>query len=148
MMFMSYIEKLQYWGDQHHPRYVDIIRIGLGVFLLVKGIDFASNTAIITGMLTGQVPFGSFMLLILVHYVIFVHVVGGFMIAIGLLTRTACIAQIPVLLGAIFFVNWNVMNYFSGLVVAILVLLLLVYFTIIGSGPWSLDRAIDEKRVR
>lgn len=145
---MNYIERLQYWGEQHHPRYVDIIRIALGIFLLTKGIDFASNTSAITGMLTGQVPFGAFMLLILVHYVIFVHVLGGFMIAIGLLTRIACIVQIPVLLGAIFFVNWNVMDYFSGLVVAVLILLLLVYFTIIGSGPWSLDRAIDEKRVR
>ena len=38
------------------------------------------------------------------------------------------------------------MRPFSELFLSIIVLLLLVYFLIIGSGPWSLDKAFEKER--
>ena len=145
---MNSIQRLEHWGEAHHPRYMDIIRIALGVFLCIKGIEFARNSSVIPEMLSRQAPFSNFMLLILQHYVIFAHIVGGFMIAVGLLTRVACIVQIPIMIGALIFVNWRVMGHFSDFLIALLILALLVWFFIIGSGPWSLDRAFEKEELQ
>ena len=141
---MTYLQRLETWGEAHHPKYLYILRIALGLFLCYKGIEFARNSFALEELVTKQTSFSSFMVIILVHYILFAHIVGGFMLIIGLLTRVACIAQIPVLLGAIIFFNWNVMQPFSEVIVALIVLVLLVYFLIIGSGPWSFDRAVDK----
>ena len=140
---MTYLQKVENWGEAHHPKYLDILRVALWIFLLFKGIEFARNFFVLEEMVSKQTPFSSFMLIILIHYILFAHIVGGFMLIIGLLTRVACIAQIPILLGAIIFVNWNMMQPFSEFIVALIVLLLLIYFLIIGSGPFSFDRAVD-----
>ena len=42
---MNVIHRIEKWGDTHHPRFLDIIRILLGVFLLLKGLGFMNNTA-------------------------------------------------------------------------------------------------------
>ena len=142
---MNYVQRLEHWGEAHHPKWVDIIRIALGVFLFIKGIEFANNMNTVSALLAEKASFSSFMIVLLVHYLIFAHIVGGFLLAVGLLTRVACIIQIPVLLGAIVLVNWEVMKPFSLFILSLIVLLLLIYFTIIGSGPWSLDRALFGK---
>jgi uncharacterized membrane protein YphA (DoxX/SURF4 family) len=141
---MNYLQRIEHWGDAHHPRYLDILRMALGVFLCFKGIEFARNSVILNEIMGQQVPFGSLMLLILGHYVIFGHIMGGFMLAVGLLTRFAALIQIPILLGAIVFVNTDLTNHFSEILLSIVVLILLIYFAIIGSGPWSLDRAFEK----
>ena len=89
----------------------------------------------------------SFVLSLTIQYIIFGHIIGGFLIAVGLLTRLACLLQIPILLGALIFVQWDVMQHFSQFFLALLTLILLCYFMIIGSGPWSLDKGLfkDEK---
>ena len=99
---------------------------------------------LVEDMMTRRVPFSGFLLIILSHYILFAHIAGGFMLATGLLTRLACLIQIPVLIGAIIFVNTSMLQPFSELVLSILILILLIYFLVIGSGPWSLDRVINE----
>lgn len=146
---MNYLQRVEHWGDRHHPRYLDILRIALGVFLCFKGVEFARNSALLNEVISRQVPFNTLLLLILGHYVIFAHIMGGFLLAVGLLTRFACIIQIPILLGAIIFVNFDLTNHFTDLLISIAILGLLIYFMIIGSGYWSLDRVMakdDEKR--
>lgn len=145
---MNYLQRLEYWGDRHHPRWLDIVRMAFGVFLCLKGIEFARHSTILNQVMSRQVPFSSLLLLILGHYVIFAHIMGGFLIAVGLLTRFACLIQIPILLGAVIFVNVDLTNHFSELLLSLLTLGLLVYFAIIGSGPWSLDKTLvnAEKR--
>ena len=137
---MNYLQRLEYWGDRHHPRYLDILRIALGVFLCFKGVEFARNSTLLNEVISRQVPFNTLLLLILGHYVIFAHIMGGFLLAVGLLTRFACLIQIPILIGAIIFVNFDLTNHFTDLLVSLAILGLLIYFMIIGSGPWSLDR--------
>ena len=141
---MNYLQRLEHWGDNHHPKYLDILRIALGIFLCFKGIEFARNSTLLNEMLGSQVPFDSLLLLLLGHYVIFAHIMGGFLLALGLLTRFACAIQIPILIGAIIFVNSDLANHFTALLLSILILGLLVYFMIIGSGPWSVDHAMEK----
>ena len=138
---MNLLQRLEHWGDTHHPKWLDIIRIALGVFLCFKGIEFLTNMSTMMELMTSQVPFSSFILIVLGHYIVFAHIIGGFLLALGLLTRFACLIQIPVLLGAIIFVNTSpdMLGHFSELFLSILVLLLLIYFLIVGNGPWSFE---------
>lgn len=143
---MNLIQRVENWGDHHHPKWLDILRIALGLFLCFKGIEYANNMSQLMTLMSNRVPFSDFMIIILVHYVLFAHLFGGFLLIVGLLTRIACIIQIPILLGAIIFVNaTNLLNQFSELTLSILVLLLLIYFLVVGSGPWSLDAAINRE---
>jgi uncharacterized membrane protein YphA (DoxX/SURF4 family) len=98
---------------------------------------------LVEDMMSRKVPFSSFMLILLSHYILFAHIMGGFLLAVGLLTRFACILQIPVLIGAIIFINASMLRPFSEIFLSLLILMLLVYFLVIGGGPWSLDRVID-----
>jgi len=124
---------------------MDILRIVLGLFLCMKGIEFADNITRLTNLMSTHIPFSAFLIVLLGHYVLFAHLMGGFLLTVGLLTRFACLIQIPILLGAIIFVNFtDVLGQFSELSLSILVLFLLVYFMVIGSGPWSLDALIDK----
>lgn len=63
-------------------------------------------------------------------------------------TRAACLIQIPILAGAIVFVNINVtqsaFSPYSELFLSIIILLLLIYFLIIGNGALSVKMPPEE----
>jgi uncharacterized membrane protein YphA (DoxX/SURF4 family) len=63
------------------------------------------------------------------------------MIIIGLFTRFVAALQIPILLGAIFFINSGdgIFASASELMLSLGVLLLLLIFLVEGGGPVSLD---------
>lgn len=145
---MNLIQRLGYWGDRHHPKWMDLVRIALGVFLCYKGVEFLQNMSMMMNLMEAQVPFGSFMLIILGHYIVFAHIVGGFLLALGILTRFACLIQIPILIGALIFINTSgsLMQPYSELFLSILVLLLLIYFLIIGNGPWSFQWFVEHDK--
>lgn len=147
---MNLVQRLEQWGDRHHPKWLDFLRIALGAFLCLKGVEFATNMSSVMGLMTGAMPFSSFMMVLISHYIVFAHTMGGFLLATGLLTRFACIIQIPILLGAIVFINLSpaMMRPFSELFLSILVLGLLLFFLIVGSGPWSLDKVIERSSIK
>lgn len=146
---MNLLQRVEHWGDAHHPQWIDIGRLALGVFLVFKGIQLMENMATLQVKISNFLSFDSFILIVLTHYVAFAHILGGFCLAIGLLTRFACLIQIPTLLGAIF-INApdGLWQPFSELTLAIVVLLALVYFLIVGSGRWSFDWLINERKIR
>jgi hypothetical protein len=37
---LGFIRKFERWGDTHHPKILDVIRMLLGIFLVVKGYGF------------------------------------------------------------------------------------------------------------
>jgi uncharacterized membrane protein YphA (DoxX/SURF4 family) len=76
--------------------------------------------------------------MIVVHYVAPAHFIGGVLIAFGLLTRWAIIAQLPILIGAIL-INFVGEMHTSNLILAIAVLLICGFFLLYGSGKHSLD---------
>jgi putative oxidoreductase len=143
---MNYLQRLEHWGDTHHSKYLDLLRMALGVLLCFKGIEFANNSVLLNETIGQQVPFNSLLLLLLGHYVIFAHIMGGFLLAVGLLTRFACLIQIPILLGAIIFIHSDIVNHFSELLLTLIILGLLIYFMIIGNGPWSLDSLMEKEK--
>ena len=138
---MNYLQRLQSWGDSHHPKWLDILRIALGIFLCFKGIQFFNNMGTMMNLMTSKTSFSSFMIVMFSHYIVFAHLLGGFLLILGLLTRFACLIQIPILLGAVIFINSSpdMLRPFSELALSILTLLLLIYFLIVGNGPWSFD---------
>lgn len=140
---MNLLQKIEYWGEHHHPKWLDILRIVLGIFLIYKGIDFLINMGDMVGLLTtNQDMFGSFKVIILGHFIVFAHIVGGGLIAVGFYTRFACLIQIPILLGAILFVNLSgdLLRPYSEIILSVIVLLLLIFFLIVGNGPWSYEK--------
>jgi uncharacterized membrane protein YphA (DoxX/SURF4 family) len=132
------------WADERRGLFFDVIRIYLGIGLFLKAIwfmqhqDFLQDTFAQSGLLR-LVPTA------VAHYVILAHLAGGLLLAIGLLTRLAALAQIPVLAGAVFAVHLP-----RSLSVApresfefsALVLFLLVLIFLRGGGPWSVDSRI------
>ena len=138
---MGIIKNVENWADVHHPIWLDLIRISLGVFIFTKGIYFAHHQDILFDMMPKG--FGPFIALLMSHYVFSAHIVGGFLIAIGLITRIACLFQIPVLLGAVFFINMNLSFMGTEHIISVGVLLLMVIFLIYGSGRLSVDDWIE-----
>jgi putative oxidoreductase len=144
---MNVVHRIENWGDTHHPKFIDVIRIALGVFLLWKGIAFMGNTEYLKQLITDQtvINVSPGLLMSLVYYVTFAHMVGGILIGVGILTRFGCIIQIPIVLGAIFLsgIFQDAINYMVWPSVAALAALVL--FLILGSGPLSLDRYLAEQ---
>ena len=138
---MNTLERIGHWGDTHHPLWVDIIRIFLGIFLVYTGILFLENTSAIVSLVGSSLSFSQFALVLISHYVVFAHILGGILIAVGVLTRFAALIQIPILLGAVILVNnpSGIMQPYSIWLVSLLVLLLLIYFLIAGNGRLSLN---------
>jgi len=139
---MNIIHKIEKWGDSHHPRFLDIIRVGLGIFLLLKGWAFMENSTYLKSLIESQpdIAVSSGWLMALVYYVTFVHLVGGALIALGIMTRLSSLLQIPIVFGAVFFVNVLQSPFNTDLVSSIAALILLMMFSVIGSGRWSLER--------
>src|SRR5882724_9268126 len=125
---MNLVQRVEHWGDTHHPQWLDIVRIALGAFLCFKGVEFLTNMGTMLNLVTNRMAFGSFSSMMMSNYIAFAHLLGGILLILGVLTRFACIIQIPILLGAIFFVNLSPDMYrpFSETLLSVVVFLLLV----------------------
>jgi uncharacterized membrane protein YphA (DoxX/SURF4 family) len=142
---MNVVHKIEHWGDTHHPKFLDLVRVVLGVFLLLKGVAFMENTAYLRDLIDSQdvINLSPGVLMILIYYVVFAHMIGGILITLGIFTRLASIVQIPVVLGAVFLTGIfrepiNALEWPS-----VTALIFLSMFTILGSGPISLDRYLE-----
>ena len=123
----------------------DLLRIYLGAGLFVKGILFLTDMSSLSDLLMESGRFQPFTFL-LSHYIPLAHVGGGFMMAIGLWTRTAILANIPVLFGAVFFVYFEkgLFTQNQGLEFTALVFFLLIVLLIWGPGRWSVDHYLQK----
>jgi len=142
---MNLVQRVEHWGDTHHPQWLDIVRIALGAFLCFKGVEYLYNMGTMLNLITNRMAFGSFSSMLMSNYIAFAHLLGGILLILGVLTRFACLIQIPILLGAIFFINLSPEMYrpFSELLLSILVLLLLILFLVVGNGRWSMLKFKD-----
>ena len=123
----------------------DLLRIYLGTGLFVKGILFLTDMSSLSDLLMQSGRFQPFTFL-LSHYIPVAHIGGGFMMAIGLWTRTAILVNIPVLFGAVFFVYFEkgLFTQNQGLEFTALVFFLLIVLLIWGPGRWSVDSYLDK----
>jgi uncharacterized membrane protein YphA (DoxX/SURF4 family) len=133
------------WGDTHHAKWLDIIRIALGAFLVYKAIDVGQHPGDIKASMDqeGSALFSLFS----IQYIIIVQLVGGLLIAMGLLTRWAVVFQLPILIGALFLLRHESMfSAYSQVWSTALVFVLLLVFLVEGSGPWSVDEYMRTHR--
>ena len=141
---MNLIHRIEHWGNVHHPQWIDYLRIALGIVIFAKGITFVNDRIVVQHMIEQS----TFHLSIwgAVHYVVFTHLVGGLFLILGFQTRLASLFLFPVLIGAVFFVNiTNGFSYLnSELWLSIVVLCLLVFFMVMGSGKYSLDQMMNK----
>lgn len=136
---MSLMHQMNEWSSKHHPKWLVVLRVALGLFLLLKGVGFIQNSVQLSevisqtsfiknaGWLTTIIPW--------------LHLLGGSLILAGLFTRFWCLVQIPILIGAVVLVHVK-QGFFAGgsdLPFSIIVLILLIFFFIEGGGPLSLD---------
>lgn len=135
---MNLVQRVGHWGDTHHPQWLDAVRILLGIFLCYKGIDFLMNMGTMLDLINNRMSFGSFSTMLMSNYIAFAHILGGALLILGVLTRFACIIQIPILLGALMFVRTDLYKPFSAVILPIIVLLLLILFLVVGNGKWQL----------
>jgi putative oxidoreductase len=135
---MNLVQRVEHWGDTHHPQWLDIVRILLGAFLCYKGVDFLMNMGNMLSLINNRMSFGSFTTVLMSNYVSFAHLLGGILLILGVLTRFACLIQIPILIGAVFFVNTTLYRPMSEELISVLVLLLLILFLIVGNGKVQL----------
>lgn len=145
---MSAIRKFKNWGDSHHPKILDIIRMLLGIFLALKGGIFLKHSTFLRDLIIENkaITLSPEMITALIYCITYVHLVGGTLIFLGLSTRLASLFQLPIVFGAVFFVNILSSFVNSELWLSILVLALLILFMVIGSGPLSLDRFLSKTR--
>ena len=136
---MVLTRRIEHWAESHHPAWLDLLRMCLGIFLFIKGIVFIRDITELERLLINiNMDWSSFWV---AHYIAFAHLVGGILIAMGLLTRTAILFQLPILLGAVLFVHPGMDNTSINTEwwVSALTLGLLLLFWIFDSGPWSVD---------
>lgn len=147
---MTTLQQIRNWSIAHHPRWLVIFRIGLGLILMAKGIDFMRDTTLLDRLLYGAVSLAGNETHWLPIIICWANLLGGFLILVGLWTRLMSFLELPILIGAIVFIDDQrggfAPEYQLGL--AILTLVLLVFFLIEGSGRLSLDAYFEKNRGR
>ncbi|GAA4270169.1 DoxX family protein [Hyunsoonleella aestuarii] len=133
---MGTIKSLNKWANAHTYLPIDLLRIALGVFLFIKGINFMGDSQMLMNLFKPMENMAGGM--IIIHYVAPAHFIGGILIAFGLLTRWAILAQVPILIGAIAINFVGDMNS-NNLILAIVTLFVCAFFLIYGSGKHSAD---------
>lgn len=138
---MNIITDLERWGNSHRPGFLDFFRILMGCFLMYKGLYFVTHMDQLEMTTSGiNVYFAG---LTLAHYIVFAHILGGPMIFFGLFTRIVSLIQLPILIGAVFMVNYPKgflsIGQHMELWVSIVVLIGLIVFMVFGAGKFSID---------
>jgi uncharacterized membrane protein YphA (DoxX/SURF4 family) len=132
----------------HPDVMMDLVRIYLGVALFFKGVYFMANRDALMKLMEDS---GNWLFApaTLAHYILPAHLLGGILLAVGLLTRWAALAQIPILVGAVFYVHLPKLTLMSAeprqnLELSALVLFLTCLVFLHGSGRFSVDHLLDK----
>jgi putative oxidoreductase len=138
---MYLVNKIERWGNRHHPKILDLIRMMLGVYMTTRGsvllmkLPFIEEVMLVSasaGKLANLIP-------LFLIYVIYSLMTAGALVFLGLYTRVAALIALPAMLVTIYFAKDFAAFVNSDTWLVMLLLLLLFQFMIIGSGPLSLD---------
>jgi putative oxidoreductase len=125
-----------------------LLRVALGCMLMIKGIGFISHIQALEAILA-ESHFQN-LSQFLIYYIPYAHMLGGLFILLGLWTRFFSLIQLPVLFGAVFLINVPHATFqvqAGELGFSIVVLLLLIFFSIEGNGPYSISRFVHTHAV-
>jgi uncharacterized membrane protein YphA (DoxX/SURF4 family) len=163
---MNWIDTVIPWKVLKQKNLFNYIRIILSVFILFKGVYFAINFNALTQYFTlvlsefnlgienvylqdliliQEISQDIFVIILIFMstYVFISHILGGFLLALGLYTRWVCLILLPIFFIAIFLVNIpkgisslsNIIEFSTSIIVFIG----LVFFFINGAGVKSVD---------
>jgi putative oxidoreductase len=142
---MNAILKIESWADHHHPKWIDLLRIVLGIIFIIKGAALVEHREeVIQMMEKSNIDLFTFSLSS--QYVIAFDLTGGLLIAIGLLTRWVVLFQLPIVFLSIIFIDYhhNLFALNSELGYLVLILALVLFFLFYGSGPISVDNYLSK----
>ena len=140
---MKIISETILWLDTNTSLAYSLIRVFLGVALFIRGIILASDPASITTLAGEDKIYWWY------SYITVAHIIGGFSLTVGLLTRLGSLLQIPVLFGAVFLVHLKqgLLSVGQSLELSVLVLVLLLIYFAFGAGALSVDSALKRKKL-
>lgn len=142
------LNQFKSWLHAHPDVMMDLVRIYLGVALFFKGIYFMANREALLQIME-EAGSWSIAPMAIAHYIVLAHLFGGLLLAVGLLTRFAAAAQIPILVAAVFYVHLPKFTLMSAeprqnLELSALVLFLTCLVCLHGSGRFSVDHLITK----
>ena len=143
---MNLLERAKIIEKNHYPLWMVALRVCLGLALFIRGIQFIKNDSLFQQVITHSAFLQTYPWL---HLTIpWFHLLGGILILIGVFTRLAAALQIPILIGAIFFVKQDSSLFLGALEIpfAIFILILLIVFLIEGDGYFSWKNLINREK--
>jgi putative oxidoreductase len=144
---MNLLDRMEPWAEPKRQAWFDYLRIILGLFIVYKGVIFTMDIPQLQEMSrTVSTMTSAF----LSTFILAVHLIGGALLTLGLFTRWMCFLQLPILFGAVFFVNLPQGSGSSAeLIISLIVLIGLCFFFVFGTGEYSIDeiRRRDKKRM-
>ncbi len=137
---MNLPAKIFSWDDKYPFLFV-ILRVALGLILTIRGLYYLTTIQPLFYLIKGSRLSRLNMNMPLALFVCWVHILGGTFIILGFLTKISVWAQIPIILGAIFFINLNngIPHSIPELLLSVFVLILLILFAFAGGGKFSMD---------
>lgn len=122
-----------------------LFRIILGFTLFIKGINFVSNQEFLERLISNTVLLKNLSFLKIV--IPFIHILGGFLILIGVYSRLMILIQLPIIIAAIVFLLISGgMSYYREIVFAFIILILLMSYLKFGDGFYSWKNLINNEK--
>jgi len=145
---MTRLQNSLKWIQDNSDVLFDVVRIYIGLGLAVRGF-FALVDPTYFGSWLSDLGVTGGAAAAARGYIILAHLGGGILMAIGYLTRIAALAQLPVLIGAVFFIHFpeGLAGPDQSLEFSALVLFLVALFAVRGSGRLSVMSYLRRKRL-
>lgn len=122
-----------------------LFRIILVFTLFIKGINFVSNQEFLERLISNTVLLKNLSFLKIV--IPFIHILGGFLILIGVYSRLMILIQLPIIIAAIVFLLISGgMSYYREIVFAFIILILLMSYLKFGDGFYSWKNLINNEK--
>ena len=140
--YLKYVrENKNSWGS-----FIFFLRVLLGLAFLFRGLQFFKDNALLDQIIITTNSLKTYSLL---HYVIpWIHLLGGLFIFIGLYTRVFALLQIPVLVGALIYVDPSLPPLLGNFEMpfTIFCLIFSILFTMIGEGNLSWKHLLTSEK--
>jgi len=142
---MNSFQKMEAWGNNHHPMWIDTLRMILGLTLHFKGLWFLWKIQMLMQLI--QLSFNWQNVLTVALIIAGFHLFFGTLIFIGTATRFSCLLMLPIVIaGTGFVVRYSGFPVTSDVILSAIVLVLLLFFFIEGSGKFSVRYYINKSR--
>lgn len=134
---MNTSQQLDQLSERYRSSFIFGLRLMLGIILLIKGYMFMFRMHELSDVVEAM-GMGAFNVT-LAMIIASAQLICGLLIMAGLLTRLSCLVLIPILIGAVFYVNLR-----QGFVtssewmLSVVILYLLIFFFVNGAGENSM----------